>query len=320
MKAIVCSSYGRPDVLEVAEVEKPALADDLVLVRVRAASVNPADWYGVAGPLIVRPSTGLFKPRSNRTGIDFAGTVEAVGKNVRHVSPGDDVFGARSGALAEYVTVRDAVVAKPANLTFEEAAAVPVAAITALQGLRDKGQLRAGQQVLINGASGGVGTFAIQIAKALGAEVTAVCSTGNVEQARSLGADHVVDYTREDFTHGDRRYDLLLDVAGGKSWSQLRRVLTQDATVVIVGAQKRRLVGPIGHIVRLRVASLLRGSQKAVFFIAKTNRADMEILRELLETGKVKPVVDRKYELAETADAFRYLGEGHARGKVIVTV
>jgi NADPH:quinone reductase-like Zn-dependent oxidoreductase len=218
------------------------------------------------------------------------------------------------------VTVRDAVVVKPANLTFAEAAAVPVAAVTALQGLRDKGRLQAGQQVLINGASGGVGTFAIQIAKTLGAEVTAVCSTGNVEQARSLGADHVVDYTREDFTRSDRRYDLLLDVAGGKSWSQLRRVLTQDATVVIVGAQKRRLVGPIGHIVRLRLASLLRGSQKAVFFIAKTNRADMEILRELLETGKVKPVVVRKYELAETADAFRYLGEGHARGKVIVTV
>ena len=320
MKAIVCSSYGRPDVLELAEVEKPALADDLVLVKVRAASVNPADWYGVAGPLIVRPSTGLFKPRSDRTGIDFAGTVEAVGKDVTHVRPGEDVFGARSGALAEYVTVRDAVVAKPANLTFEEAAAVPVAAITALQGLRDKGHLQAGQQVLINGASGGVGTFAIQIAKARGAEVTAVCSTGNVEQARSLGADHVVDYTREDFTHSDRRYDLLLDVAGGKSWSQLRRVLTQDATVVIVGAQKRRLVGPIGHIVRLRVASLLRGSQKAVFFIAKMNRADMEILRELLETGNVKPVVDRRYGLAETADAFRYLGEGHARGKVIVTV
>ena len=320
MKAIVCSSYGRPDVLELAEVEKPDFADDLVLVKVRAASVNPADWYGVAGPLIVRPSTGLFKPRSDRTGIDFAGTVEAVGKNVTHVSPGDDVFGARSGALAEYVTVRDAIVAKPANLTFEEAAAVPVAAITALQGLRDKGHLQAGQQVLINGASGGVGTFAIQIAKARGAEVTAVCSTGNVEQARSLGADQVIDYTREDFTRSDRRYDLLLDVAGGKSWSQLRRVLTQDATVVIVGAQKRRLVGPIGHIVRLRVASLLRGSQKAVFFIAKTNRADMEILRELLETRKVKPVVDRTYELAETADAFRYLGEGHARGKVIVTV
>lgn len=320
MKAIVCSSYGRPDVLELAEVEKPVLADDLVLVKVRAASVNPADWYGVAGPLIVRPSTGLFKPRSDRTGIDFAGTVEAVGKDVTHVAPGDDVFGARSGALAEYVTVRDAVVAKPANITFEEAAAVPVAAITALQGLRDKGQLRVGQRVLINGGSGGVGTFAIQIAKALGAEVTAVCSTGNVEQARSLGADHVIDYTREDFTRGDRRYDLLLDVAGGKSWSQLRRVLTPDAVVVIVGAQKRRVFGPIGHIIRLRVTSLLRGGQKAVFFIAKTNRADMEILRELLETGKVKPVVDRKFELAETADAFRYLGEGHARGKVIVTV
>ena len=320
MKAIVCSSYGRPDVLELADVEKPALADDLVLVKVRAASVNPADWYGVAGPLIVRPSTGWFKPRSDRTGVDFAGTVEAVGKDVTHVGPGDDVFGARSGALAEYVTVREAVVAKPANITFEEAAAVPVAAITALQGLRDKGQLQAGQRVLINGASGGVGTFAVQIAKALGAEVTAVCSTRNVELARSLGADHVVDYTREDFTRSDRRYDLLLDVAGSRSWSQLRRVLTPAATVVIVGAQKRRVFGPIGHIVRLRVSSLLRGSQKAVFFIAKTNRADMEIMRELLETGKVTPVVDRKYELADTADAFRYLGEGHARGKIVVTV
>ena len=319
MKAIVCSSYGRPDVLELAEIEKPALADDLVLVRVRASSVNPADWYGVAGPLIVRPATGLLKPRSDRTGIDFAGTVEAVGKDVTHVRPGDDVFGARSGALAEYVTVRDAVVPKPANITFEEAAAVPVAAITALQGLRDKGKLEAGQRVLINGASGGVGTFAVQIAKALGAEVTAVCSTRNVELVRSLGADHVVDYTREDFTRSGERYDLILDVAGSKSWSQLRRVLNPQATVVIVGAQKRKVVGPIGHIVRLRLASL-RGSQKAVFFIAKTNRADMEILRELLETGQVKPVVDRKYELAETAEAFRYLGEGHARGKVVVTV
>ena len=320
MKAIVCSSYGKPDVLEVAEVEKPALADDLVLVNVRAASVNPADWYGVAGPLIVRPSTGWFKPKNDRTGIDFAGTVEAVGKDVTHLGPGDDVFGAKSGALAEYVTVRDAVVAKPANITFEEAAAVPVAATTALQGLRDKGQLRAGQRVLINGASGGVGTFAVQIAKALGAEVTAVCSTRNVEQARSLGADHVVDYTQEDFTRSDRRFDLLLDIAGGRSWSQLRRVLTPEATVVIVGAQKRRVFGPIGHIVRLRVSSLLRGSQKAVFFIAKTNRADMEILRGWLEAGEVKPVVDRQYELADTAEAFRYLGEGHARGKIVVTV
>ena len=206
------------------------------------------------------------------------------------------------------------------NVTFEEAAAVPVAAITALQGLRDTGELQPGQRVLINGASGGVGTFAVQIAKALGAEVTGVCSTRNVELVRSLGADHVVDYTREDFTRSDRRYDLLLDVAGSKPWSALRRVLTPQATVVIVGAQKRRVLGPIGHIVRLRVASLLRGSQKAVFFIAKTNRADMEVLRELLESGQVKPVVDRKYQLADTAEAFRYLGEGHARGKIVVTV
>jgi NADPH:quinone reductase-like Zn-dependent oxidoreductase len=319
MKAIVVSKYGSPDVLELEDVEKPDLADDLVLVRVRAASVNPADWYGVVGPLIVRPSTGFLKPRSDRTGIDFAGTVEAVGKDVTHVSPGDEVFGARSGALAEYVTVRDAVVPKPANISFEEAAAVPVAAITALQGLRDKGQLEAGQKVLINGASGGVGTFAVQIAKALGAEVTGVCSTRNVELVRSLGADHVIDYTQEDFTRSDRRYDLLLDIAGSKSWSELRRVLTPEAKVVIVGAQKRRVLGPIGHIVRLRLASL-RGSQRAVFFIAKTNRADMEILRELLESGKVRPVVDRRYELADTADAFRYLGEGHARGKIVVTV
>jgi NADPH:quinone reductase-like Zn-dependent oxidoreductase len=320
MKAIVCSKYGSPDVLELRDVAEPAIADDLVLVRVRAASVNPADWYGVAGPLIVRPSTGILRPRSDRTGIDFAGTVERVGKGVTHVRPGDEVFGARSGALAEYVSVRDAVVPKPANISFEEAAAAPVAAITALQGLRDKGQLRAGQKVLINGASGGVGTFAVQIAKALGAEVTGVCSTRNVELVRSLGADHVVDYTREDFTRSERRYDLLLDVAGSRSWSELRRVLTPQATVVIVGAQKRRILGPIGHIIRLRVASLLRGSQKAVFFIAKTNRADMEILRELLETGKVKPVVDRRYDLAHTADAFRYLGEGHAQGKIVVTL
>lgn len=320
MKAIVCSKYGSPDVLKLEDVEAPATADDLVLVRVRAASVNPADWYGVSGPLIVRPSTGLLKPRSDRTGIDFAGTVESVGKDVSHVRPGDEVFGARSGALAEFVTVRDAVVPKPPNISFEEAAAVPVAAITALQGLRDRGQLQPGQKVLINGASGGVGTFAVQIAKVLGAEVTGVCSTRNVELVRSLGADHVVDYTREDFTRSDRRYDLLLDVAGSRSWSELRRVLTPQATVVIVGAQKRKVLGPIGHIIRLRVASLLRGSQKAVFFIAKTNRADMEILRELLESGKVKPVVDRRYDLADTADAFRYLGEGHAQGKIVVTL
>ena len=198
---------------------------------------------------------------------------------------------------------------------------MPVAAITALQGLRDKGQLEGGQHVLINGASGGVGTFAVQIAKALGAEITGVCSTRNVELVRSLGADHVVDYTVEDFTRSDRSYDLILDVAGSRSWSECRRVLKPKAKVVIIGAPKgSRVLGPLGHIIRLRVASLLRGSQKAVFFIAKTNRADLEILRELLEAGKVKPVVDRSYALADTADAFRYLGEGHAQGKIVVTV
>ncbi len=321
MKAIVHSRYGSPDVLELEESEKPELADDLVLVRVRAASINPADWYGVTGLLVARASTGFLKPKSGRTGIDFAGTVEAVGKDVTHVQPGDEVFGARSGALAEYLTVRDAIVRKPGNITFEEAAAVPVAAITALQGLRDKGKLQAGQKVLINGASGGVGTFAVQIAKALGAEVTGVCSTRNVELVRSLGADHVVDYTAEDFTRSNRSYDLVLDVAGSRSWSECRRVLNPHGKVVIVGAPKgSRVLGPLGHIVRLRVASLLRGSQKAVFFIAKTNRADLEVLRELLEAAKVKPVVDRSYALAETRDAFRYLGEGHARGKVVVTV
>ena len=320
MKAIVHTKYGSPDVLELEEVQEPQLADDHALVRVRAVSINPADWYGVTAPLAIRPTMGIFKPRSDRTGIDFAGTVEAVGKDVTHVQPGDEVFGARNGALAEYVTVRDAVVPKPANVSFEEAAAVPVAAITALQALRDKGRLQPGQRVLVNGASGGVGTFAVQIAKALGAQVTGVCSTGNVELVRSLGADHVIDYTREDFTRSGRRYDLLLDIAGGRTWSELRRVLEPDATVVIVGAPKgNRVLGPLAHLARIRLASL-RGSQKAVFFIARTNRADMEVLRELLETGKVKPVVDRRYELSETADAFRYLGEGHARGKVVVTV
>jgi NADPH:quinone reductase-like Zn-dependent oxidoreductase len=321
MKAIVCKRYGSPDVLELQDVDRPAIADDLVLVQIRAASINPADWYGMTGLLVARPTSGFLKPRSDRIGIDFAGTVEAVGKDVTHVQPGDEVFGSRSGSLAEYVCVRDAVVKKPANISFEEAAAVGVAATTALQGLRDKGKLEAGQKVLINGASGGVGTFAVQIAKVLGAEVTGVCSRRNVELVRSLGADRVVDYALEDFTRSEERYDLILDVAGSRSWSELRRVLKPQARVVIVGAPKgSRVLGPLGHIVRLRVASLLRGSQKAAFFVAKTNRADMEVLRELLEAGKVKAVVDKRYALADTADAFRYLGEGHAQGKVVVTV
>jgi len=323
MRAVVHDSFGSPDVLAIREIEKPTPADDEVLVRVRAASVNPVEWYGVAGrPWVGRPQMGFLKPKESRVGVDFAGMVEVVGKDVTQFQPGDEVFGGRSGAFAEYVCVRDegAVVAKPANVTFEEAAAVPVAALTALQGLRDKGQVQPGHKVLINGASGGVGTFAVQIAKALGAEVTAVCSTRNVELVRSLGADHVIDYTREDFTRSDRCYDLMLDVAGSRSWSECRRVLDPQATLVIIGAPKgTRLLGPLSHIVKVRLAAL-RSSQKVVFFMAKVNKADMEVLRELLEAGKVTPVIDRRYELSEIADALRYLGEGHAQGKIVLTV
>jgi NADPH:quinone reductase-like Zn-dependent oxidoreductase len=321
MKAVVRDRYGSPDVLGLGEVEKPELADDGVLVRVRAASLNRSDWYELTGLYLGRPQSGMRRPRSRLVGTDFAGTVEAVGADVADLQPGDEVFGGRSGALAEYVCARArSVVLKPARLTFEEAAAVPVAGLTALQGLRDKGRTEAGQNVLINGASGGVGTFAVQIAKALGGEVTAVCSPGNVDLARSLGADHVVDYTREDFTRSDERYDLMFDNAGSRSWSDCKRVLDAHATVVLVGGQMgNRLLGPLGHVLRLRVAASL-GSRKAAFFVAKFNKADLEALRDLLEAGTVTPFIDRRYELGEAADAFRYLGEGHARGKVVVTV
>ena len=320
MKAIVHNTYGSPDVLELQEIDKPDPADDEVLVRVRAASVNPADWYGITGrPYVARPMMGLRKPKSSSVRTDFAGTVEAVGSDVTEFRPGDEVFG-RSGAFAEYVCVGEAVAPKPANLTFEEAASVPVAALTALQGLRDKGQLQPGQKVLINGASGGVGTFAVQIAKALGAEVTGVCSTRNVDLVRSLGADHVIDYTEEDFTRGDRRYDLLLDVAGSRSWRACKRVLNPQATLVMIGAPKAtRLLGPLGHIVKVRLAAV-RSSRTVVFFVAKLSKADLDVLRELLEAGKVTPVIDRRYELSDIADAFRYLGQGHAQGKIVITV
>jgi NADPH:quinone reductase-like Zn-dependent oxidoreductase len=321
MRAAVRDSYGSPDVVELRELEKPELTDDGVLVRVRATSVNPADWYGVLGrPQVARVQSGLFKPKSNRLGIDFAGTAEAVGKDVTHVRPGDEVFGGSNGAFAEYVCARKGVVPKPANLTFEQAGVVGVAGLTALQALRDKGRIQAGQRVLVNGASGGVGTFAVQIAKSFGAEVTAVCSTANVNQARALGADHVVDYTREDFTRGHRRYDLLLDIAGSRSWSECSRVLTPQATLVIVGAPKgSALIGPLGRIVRMRVASL-PSSPKVVFFIAKFNRPDLTVLRELLESGEVTPVIDRTYELSEIAAALHDLGKGRARAKIAVTV
>jgi NADPH:quinone reductase-like Zn-dependent oxidoreductase len=322
MKAIVRDRYG-PDALELREVEQSECADDGVLVRVRAASVNRLDWYDVTGtPWVARPMTGLRGPKSRLIGVDFAGSVAAVGKDVTDLQPGDEVFGGRSGtsgSFAQYVCAQQAIALKPANLTFEKAAAVPLAALTALQALRDHGQLQPGQSVLVNGASGGVGTFAVQIAKALGTEVTAVCSTRNVEQARALGADEVIDYTREDFTRSGRRYDVILDVAGSKSWLQCRRVLNPNATLVMVGGPKGSLLGPLGHIVKVRLAAL-RGSQKAVFFVAKWNKPDLVVLRELIEAGKVTPVIDRRYGLGEIADALRYMGEGHAQGKIVITV
>lgn len=323
MKAIVRNRYGPPDVVEVAEIDRPIPADDQVLVRVRAVSLNRADWYAMTGlPLVGRAASGLRRPKDIRLGVDCAGQVEAVGKEVMDFRPGDEVFGGRSGALAEYVCARHdrAIVLKPANVTFEQAAAVPVAALTALQGLRDRGGLQPGQQVLINGASGGVGTFAVQIAKALGAEVTAVASTRGVEVARSIGADHVIDYTREDFTRVDRRFDLMLDIAGTRSWSQCRRILSSRATLVVVGGPKtNRLIGPLGHVLKVRFGAVF-SRRRTAFFIAKFNKADMEILRDFLAAGKIKPVIDRQFEFEDSAEAFRYMGDGHPQGKVVITV
>ena len=322
MKAVVHDKFGSPDVVEIREVDKPETAADEVLVRVRAASLNRFDWYGVTGrPWVGRVQMGLLKPKDNEVGADFAGTIEAVGNDVTEFQPGDDVFG-RTGALAEYVSIPEGtVVSKPENVTFEQAATVRVAGLTALQGLRDHGRLQPGQSVLVNGASGGVGTFAVQVAKALGAaEVTGVCSTRNVELVRSLGADHVVDYTREDFTRNDRRYDVLLDVAGSRSWFAYRRVLKPEATLVLVGGPARnRMLGPLGHIAKVRLAAF-RSSQKVVFFITKPNKADLVVLRDLLESGKVKPAIERRYELDETADALRYIGEGHVQSKLVIAV
>jgi NADPH:quinone reductase-like Zn-dependent oxidoreductase len=322
MKAIVQDRFGPPDVLELREADEPPVGGDEVLVRVRAASVNPADWYAMAGaPWVARPQMGLRRPGTGRLGVDLAGVVAAVGGNVNRFQPGDEVFGTGAGTLAECVAVPEAaLVTKPARLSFEQAAAVPMAALTALQGLRDKGRLQPGQQVLINGASGGVGTFAVQLAKALGAEVTGVCSTRNLDLVTSLGADQVIDYTRQDFTRTGRRYDLLLDVAGSRSWSACRRVLAPQARLVMVGAPKgSRLLGPLRHSLGVRLASL-RASQKVVFFISKADHQDLTTLRELLEAGTLTPVVERTYPLREAAHALRHLGQGHARGKLVVTV
>ncbi len=323
MRAIVFKRYGPPDVLELREVDRPVIEDHQVLVRVHASSVNAAEWYAVNGPLFVRllGRSGLRRPKEPAVGADLAGRIEAVGGDVKEFQQGDDVFGTALGTWAEYARAREPrLVRKPPNVSFEEAAAVPIAGITALQALRDHGRVQAGQKVLINGASGGVGSFAVQLAKSFGAEVTAVCSTRNVDLARSLGADRVIDYTQEDFTGCGERHDLMLDIAGSRPFSVCRRALTPEATVVIVGApMKAKGIGPLSHVIGTRLASIGR-SQTARFFVAKITKEDLLFLQELLEAGKVRAVIDRSYDLGEAAEALRYLGEGHARGKVVITM
>jgi NADPH:quinone reductase-like Zn-dependent oxidoreductase len=321
MKAIVRHRYGSPDVLALEDVDVPALEDDRVLVRVHAASVNALDWHSLRGlPYLVRMSEGLRKPKTSAMGVDVAGRVEAVGKSVTEFRPGDDVFGARDGAFAEYVSAREKMlVRKPPNLTFEQAAAVPVAAITALQAVRDKGQLQPGQRVLINGAGGGVGTFAVQLAKAFGGDVTAVTSPENLDMVRSIGADRVLDYTREDFTKGGQRFDLILDLGGTRSLSACRRALTRVGTYVLVGGRSGRWIKPMDRALGAAILSRFV-RQRLVFFIAKLNKEDLILLKELLEAGKLTSVIDRTYPLRETPDAIRYLEKGRARGKVVITV
>jgi len=314
MKAVVCTRYGPPEALELQEIEKPIPKETEILIRVRAASVNPLDFHSLQGrPAIGRILTGMSKPKNDRTGVDLAGVVEMVGKAVTRFRPGDEVFGTSRGAFAEYVcTQGNALALKPGNLTFEQAAAVPVAAFTALQGLRDKGQIQVGQKVLISSASGGVGTFAVQIAKAFGAEVTAVCSQRNVEQAWSLGADRVIDYTQEDFTQNGKRYDLLFDSVGDHSPSACKRILNPTGIYVMVG-------GPLPHLLAGLVLSRF-SKQRMVFFIAGSNNDDLIVLKDLIEAGKVTPVIDRLYPLSEIREALNYLGEGHARGKIVITI
>ncbi len=325
MRAAVRERFGNPrDVVRIRDLEKPVPGDDELLVRVHAASINVADWYAVVGrPWIGRVAMGVRGPKELRIGTDYAGTVEAVGKAVTGFAPGDEVFGGRTGAYAEYV-VADAgraVAHKPANVSFDEAAAVPIAAITALQAIRDQGRMGPGQRVLVNGASGGVGTYAVQLAKALGAgHVTAVCSTRNVETARSLGADRVVDYTQEDFTRLDDRFDLMVDVAGSRPWRHVKRVLASRATVVLVGAPKKGpLLGPLEHVIGMRLASIGSG-RRLVFFVARLNKEDLETLGDLLEPGRIRSVLDERYELDRLVDALDQMGDGHCRGKIVVTM
>jgi NADPH:quinone reductase-like Zn-dependent oxidoreductase len=323
MKAVVYRCYGSPDVVKLEDVAKPIPADNGVLVKVLAASVNPLDWHYMRGkPYVMRPMAGLGAPDDIRLGVDFAGTVESVGKSVRRFKPGDEVFGGADGAFAEYVSVREngSLALKPANVTFEQAAAVPVAAITALQALRDNGRVQAGQKVLINGASGGVGTFAVQIAKIYGADVTAVCGTKNVALVRSIGADHVIDYTQQDFTRSSEHYDLIVDNVGTHSLSEYRRVLNPTGALVIVGGlDNGPWLGPLSTSIKALLWSPFV-SQKMGSFLAELKQEDLGVLRDLLRAGKITPVIDRRYELSRTADAIRYLEQGHARGKVIVSI
>jgi NADPH:quinone reductase-like Zn-dependent oxidoreductase len=325
MKAVIYCDYGSAEVLRFADVEKPTPADDQVLVKVHAASVNPLDWHYMRGtPSIVRLSAGLRKPSDVRLGVDYSGTVEAVGSRVTQFKPGDEVFGGRTGAFAEYVVAAEdrAIVLKPASVTFEQAAAVPIAAITALQGLRDAGKVQPGQQVLINGASGGVGSFAVQIAKSFGAQVTGVTSTKNVAMVQSLGADHVIDYTRADYTQGTESYDLVFDCVGNRTLLENRHILKPKGIYIGIGGgapSEGGVIGPlIGPIKEIMLSPFV--SQKFVTFLAQLTKQDLTVLSNLMQSGKVTPVIDRRYQLSETADAIRYLEAGHARGKVIITV
>jgi NADPH:quinone reductase-like Zn-dependent oxidoreductase len=323
MKAIVYRCYGSPEVLKLEDIAQPSPADKRMLVKVHAASVNPLDWHYMRGePYVMRAGVGIGVPDSIHMGADFAGTVVSVGKGVTRFKPGDEVFGDRSGAFAEYVSVAEAgsVAMKPTNVTFEQAAAVPIAAVTALQALRDKGKIQPGQTVLINGASGGVGTFAVQIAKSYGAKVTGVCSTRNLAMVRALGADRVIDYTQEDFTKESQRYDLILDIVGTHALSDYRRVLNPHGSLIIAGSlDKGHWLGPLtGTIDAWIYAHFV--SQKPVFLFAHMNPEDLDVLRELMQAGKITPVIDRQYSLSEVPEAIRYLEQGHARGKVVIKV
>ncbi len=322
MKAITQTRYGGPEVLRFQDIDKPIPQADEVLIEVRAASLNVFDWVNMTGlPYLVRLMGGGFlRPKRTVVGSDVAGIVEAVGSEVTRFQPGDEVMGDISGSFAEYAVAKEkALTDKPAGATFEEAAGIPLAGLTALQALRDHGEVKAGQRVLVNGASGSVGPFAVQIAKAMGADVTAVCSTGNVETAGSIGADRVINYTREDFTQTGDRYDVIVDIAGSRSPKEYRETLVDGGIYVPVGGPKGRLLDPIPGMMRAMV-TFLRGSKTMKMFVARVVQEDLDQLKTMAEEGKLRTVIDRRYSLAEVPDAFRYLGEGHARGKLVVTV